>query len=163
MDEVDYMSRDGIDAVTAIAMEDPKRIGIWVSSTPTGKRSFFYDVCTNPRTGYKAYHFPSMVNPDFDDSMEAEMRATMTTQGYIHEVEAEFGEETVGVFNKSAVERAMKQLMYSYRELNSYEISEFKKQGYNIDDIYYLPSYTVDNPAPPAHRIIGIDWDKKVA
>jgi len=121
MDEIDYMSRDGIDAVTAIAMEDPKRIGIWVSSTPTGKRDFFYEVCTNPDTGYKAYHFPSMVNPDFDDNMEAEHRATMPEQGYIHEVLAEFGEETVGVFNKAAVERAKNQYVYAYRELNSYE------------------------------------------
>lgn len=80
------MSQEGIDAVTAIANEDPKRIGIWVSSTPTGKRGFFYNVCTNPDTGYKAYHFPSTVNPDFDERMEGELRATMTVQGYIHEV-----------------------------------------------------------------------------
>ncbi|MBR2246162.1 phage terminase large subunit [Oceanobacillus profundus] len=160
MDEIDYMSRDGIDAVTAIAMEDPKRIGIWVSSTPTGKRDFFYEVCTNPDTGYKAYHFPSMVNPDFDDSMEAELRSTMTAQGYIHEVEAEFGEETVGVFNKAAVEKAKSQYLYSYRELNSYEKEQYKKQGINLKDITYFPEYTKKNPAPPAHRIVGVDWDK---
>lgn len=160
LDEVDYMSRDGIDAVTAIAMEDPKRIGIWVSSTPTGKRDFFYDICTNPDTGYKAYHFPSHVNPDFDERMEGELRATMTVQGYIHEVEAEFGEETVGVFSKSAVERAKSQYLYSYRELNVWEREQFKKQGYSLDDIIYFPEYTVRNPAPSAHRIIGVDWDK---
>lgn len=160
MDEIDYINRDGIDAVTAIAMEDPKRIGIWVSSTPTGKRDFFYDVCTNPDTGYKSYHFPSHVNPDFDELMEGELRATMTAQGYIHEVEAEFGEETVGVFSKSAVERAFKQYQYAYRELNAYEVQQYKKQGYSIDDIYYLPKYTVSRPAPPAIRIIGVDWDK---
>ncbi len=160
LDEIDYMSRDGIDAVTAIAMEDPKRIGIWVSSTPTGKRDFFYDVCTNPDTGYKAYHFPSHVNPDFDERMEGELRATMTAQGYIHEVEAEFGEETVGVFNKNAVERAKSQYLYSYRELNVWEKEQFQKQGYNLDDIVYFPEYTIHNPAPDAIRIVGTDWDK---
>lgn len=163
MDEIDYMNREGIDAVTAIAMEDPKRIGIWCSSTPTGKRDFFYDVCTNPDTGYKSYHFPSHVNPDFDEMMEGEMRATMTAQGYIHEVEAEFGEETVGVFNKSAVERAFKQYQYAYRELNAYEKVQFEKQGYKVDDIYYLPKYTKRRPAPKAIRIIGVDWDRKIA
>jgi hypothetical protein len=160
LDEVDYMSRDGIDAVTAIAMEDPKRIGIWVSSTPTGKRDFFYDICTNPDTGYRSYHFPSHVNPDFDERMEGELRATMTVQGYIHEVEAEFGEETVGVFSKSAVERAKSQYLYSYRELNVWEKEQFQKQGYTLDDIIYFPAYNKRNPAPPAHRIIGVDWDK---
>jgi hypothetical protein len=154
------MSRAGIDAVTAIALEDPKRIGIWCSSTPTGKRDFFYEICTNPDTGYKAYHFPSMVNPDWDEMMEAELRATMTEQGYIHEVLAEFGEETVGVFNKDAVERAKSQYLYSYRQLNAYEIEMYKKQGYDVDKIVYFGPYTRKNPAPSAIRIIGVDWDK---
>lgn len=154
------MSRAGIDAVTAIALEDPKRIGIWCSSTPTGKRDFFYEICTNPDTGYKAYHFPSMVNPDWDEMMEAELRATMTEQGYIHEVLAEFGEETVGVFNKEAVERAKTQYLYTYRELNTYEIEMYTKQGYDMDNIVYFGPYTRKHPAPPAIRIIGVDWDK---
>ena len=154
------MSQEGIDAVTAIANEDPKRIAIWVSSTPTGKRGFFYNVCTNPDTGYKAYHFPSTVNPDFDERMEGELRATMTVQGYIHEVEAEFGEETVGVFRKTAVERAKEQYLYSYRELNLWEREQFKKAGYDLEKIVYTPEYTKENPAPRARRIVGVDWDK---
>ncbi|WAT23545.1 phage terminase large subunit family protein (plasmid) [Bacillus halotolerans] len=160
MDEIDYMNRDGIDAVTAIAMEDPRRIGIWCSSTPTGKRDYFYEICTNPDTGYKAYHFPSSVNPDFDEKMEGELRATMTKQGYIHEVEADFGEETVGVFSKTAVERAKSQYMYSYRELNAWEHEQFKKQGYSVDDIVYFTGYTRHNMPPAATRIVGVDWDK---
>lgn len=160
LDEVDYMSQEGIDAVTAIANEDPKRIGIWVSSTPTGKRGFFYNVCTNPDTGYKSYHFPSTVNPDFDERMEGELRATMTVQGYIHEVEAEFGEESVGVFNKAAVDKAKEEYLYSYRELNLWEKEQYKKAGYKIEDIVYTPEYTKENPAPKAIRIVGVDWDK---
>lgn len=160
MDEIDYMDRGGIDATTAIANEDPKRIGIWCSSTPTGKRDFFYEVCTNPKTGYNSYYFPSMVNPDWDDKFEGEMRATMTEQAYIHEVMAEFGEETVGVFSKAAVERAKSQYLYSYRELNAWEKEQYKTQGVNLDDIVYFGPYTRRKPAPPAHRIIGVDWDK---
>ena len=160
MDEVDYMSREGVDAVTAIALEAPKRIGIWCSSTPTGKRDFFYDICTNPKTGYKAYHFPSMVNPDWDEEMEGELRATMTEQGYIHEVEAEFGEETIGVFRKDSIEKAKNTLMYAYRKINEWERKQYKEQGYNVKDIYYLPKYTRGNPAPSAYRIVGVDWDK---
>jgi hypothetical protein len=160
MDEIDYMSRAGIDAVTAIAIEDPGRIGIWCSSTPTGKRDFFYDVCTNPDTGYKSYHFPSYVNPDWDIKLEGELRATMTQQAYIHEVEANFGEETVGVFSKEAVERAKTQYAYSYRELNAWERDQYEKQGYTLDDIVYFGPYTINKPAPHAFRIIGVDWDK---
>lgn len=154
------MDRDGIDSVTAIALENPKEIGIWCSSTPTGKRDFFYEICTNPDTGYKSYHFPSMVNPDWDESMEAELRATMTQQGYIHEVLAEFGEETIGVFSKAAIERAKTHLLYTYRELNSYEIEQYRKQGYDMDYIVHLPEYSKKNKAPDGYRILGVDWDK---
>lgn len=160
LDEVDYMSEEGIDAVTAIANEDPKNIGIWVSSTPTGKRSFFYKVCTDPNTGYKAYHYPSTVNPNFDERMEGELRATMTKQGYIHEVEAEFGEETVGVFNKNAVELAMTSYNYSYRDLNVWEVEQLKKQNIDVDNIEYIPMYTHASRAPKGIRIVGVDWDK---
>lgn len=160
MDEIDYMDRSGIDSVTAIALEDPTRIGIWCASTPTGKRDFFYEICTNPDTGYQAYYFPSMVNPDFDERLEAELRATMTEQGYIHEVLAEFGEETIGVFSKSAVERAKSQYLYSYRELNVWEKEQYKKQGHSVDDIIYFGPYTKARVAPPGIRIIGVDWDK---
>lgn len=159
IDEIDYMSRQAIDATIAISYEDPKRIGIWVSSTPTGKRDFFYEVCTNPETGYKAYHFPSRVNPDFDEKMEAEMRATMTEQGFVHEVLAEFGEETVGVFNKEFIDRAKNQYIYSYRELNIYEKEQYQKV-YDLDKVVYIPEFTVSNPAPPAIRCVGVDWDK---
>ena len=160
LDEVDYMSEEGLDAVTAIANEDPKNIGIWVSSTPTGKRGFFYNVCTNPNTGYKAYHFPSSVNPNFDEKMEGELRSTMTAQGYIHEVLAEFGEETVGVFNKEAVDRAINTINYAYRTLNAYEKEQYEAQKIDIANIDYIPEYSLSMKAPKRPRIVGVDWDK---
>lgn len=162
LDEVDYMSEEGLDAVTAIANEDPKNIGIWVSSTPTGKRGFFYNVCTNPNTGYKAYHFPSSVNPNFDEKMEGELRSTMTAQGYIHEVLAEFGEETVGVFNKEAVDRAINTINYAYRTLNAYEKEQYEAQKIDVANIDYIPEYSLSMKAPKRPRIVGVDWDKIV-
>lgn len=157
------MNREGIDAVTAIALENPKQIGIWCSSTPTGKRDFFWEICTNPDTGYTSYHFPSSVNPQWDAMMEGELRATMTHQSYIHEVDAEFGEETVGVFSKEAVERAYTQYLYSYRTLNEYEKHQAIKNGYRYEDILFYGPYTIQRPAPPAKRIIGVDWDKDLS
>ena len=163
LDEVDFMSRDGVDATIAITYENPKHIGVWASSTPIGKRDFFYEICTKPETGYKPYHYPSTVNPDFDEEMEGEFRATMTEQGYIHEVLAEFGEETMGVFGKAMVERAKDQYLYSYRELNVFEQKLAKKNGYDIEKIDYIGPYTLDRPAPRAVRILGADWDKELS
>lgn len=50
MDEVDYMSDADFDTVTTIAAER-NDIGIFMSSTPTGKRGKFYEACTNPDMG----------------------------------------------------------------------------------------------------------------
>lgn len=161
IDEIDYISRDGIDATIAISYENPNEIGIWASSTPTGKRDFFYNICNNKQTGYKSYHYPSMVNPNFDAAMEAEFRSTMTQQGYVHEVMAEFGEETMGVFGKSMVEKARDEFLFSYRQLNEYEIEMAKKSGYNMDNIVFFPKYSMKNTPPRAKRMLGIDWDRE--
>lgn len=160
LDEVDFMSREGVDATIAITYEDPKRIGVWASSTPIGKRDFFYEICTKPETGYSPYHYPSTVNPDFDEEMEGEFRATMTEQGYIHEVLAEFGEETLGVFSKTMVERARDQLLYSYKPLSLFERKLAEKNKYDLSKLIELGPYTLNSPPPQAIRILGVDWDK---
>lgn len=161
IDEIDYISRDGIDATIAISYENPREIGIWASSTPTGKRDFFYKICTNRTTGYKSYHYPSMVNPNFDANMEQEFRSTMTEQGYVHEVMAEFGEETMGVFGKKFVEAARDEFLYSYYPLNEYQRNIAIEDGYDLDKVVFMAEYTQKNLPPRAKRILGVDWDKK--
>ena len=52
MDEVDYMGENDFDTVTTIAAER-NDIGIFMSSTPTGRRSNFYFACTNKKMGLK--------------------------------------------------------------------------------------------------------------
>ena len=53
--------------------------------------------------------------------MEAELRAQLSEQGYIHEVLAEFGVEDAGVFDKDKVDRAMTYELYAYNELDFYQ------------------------------------------
>ena len=57
-----------------------------MSSTPTGKRSKFYEACTNKKLGYNEHYHPSMHNPNWDEKMEAEFRAQLSGQGYVHEI-----------------------------------------------------------------------------
>ena len=40
------MGPEDCETIAAIAMEDPERIGMMVSSTPTGSRGMFYRICT---------------------------------------------------------------------------------------------------------------------
>lgn len=133
MDEMDYLSDKDFEAIYAIALEAPLRIGVMVASTPTGRRGKFYDICTDidlrfnqddivkpgenhdydghqydrfTAEGWKEFHFPTMVNPEWDVRMEKEMKKMYTQVGYEHEVLAEFGTEMIGVFNKDFIDEA---------------------------------------------------------
>lgn len=129
------MGDEDYETISAIAMEDPENIGMMASSTPTGRRGMFYRMCVelkfnqeekvrpintkqygyiyDPKNydrseamGWKEFHFPSMVNPNWSERMKKELQAEYTEAGYQHEVLAEFGTETEGVFNKDYVDEA---------------------------------------------------------
>lgn len=160
--EVDYLGDKDFEAIYAIAMEAPKRIGIMIASTPTGRRGKFYQACVEMKfnqekkvqpiktrdghhfdarlydretaRGWKEFHFPTMVNPQWSPDLEQEMRTMYTHSAYEHEVLAEFGTEDAGVFNKDFVDEA-------------------SSNGYG-----YLSRRTTDAPIA-----IGVDWDKSGA
>lgn len=160
LDETDYLNEEDINSIIGVSLNDIGNVGLWCSSTPTGSRELFYEWCMSSKETYcvkskdnhtpikkvkkdkKAankwtqFHFPSWCNPQWNNEMEAELRALFTEQGYIHEVEARFGDETEGVFNKEAVKRALKDYKYS--------------------------DMRIRKPLPDTTRIIGVDWDKQI-
>lgn len=154
MDEVDYMSDKDFEAIYAITLEAPLRIGVMVASTPTGKRGMFYKICTETKlnqevphndknfydlkkynrreaSGWKEFYYPTMVNPEWDANMEKELRGMYSEVAYEHEVLAEFGTEMVGVFNKDY-----------------------------IDEAGSIPYALMNRPVHDGPITIGIDWDK---
>lgn len=161
LDEVDYLGDKDFEAIYAISLEAPKRIGVMMASTPTGRRGKFYQACVEMKfnqdaqvrpiktkdgkhydvrqydrataKGWKEFHFPTMVNPEWSPEMESEMKQMYDQAGYEHEVLAEFGTEMAGVFNKDYIDEA-------------------SSNGYG-----YLSRRT--NDAPIA---IGVDWDMKL-
>ena len=128
LDEMDRMHSDDIDSIVSIAAEDADRIGIAASSTPTGKRDKFYEWCYS--SIWKEFHFASHVNPNWNETAEQHFRDILSEQGYVHEVLAEFGSETVGVFNKDYIDMSRED--YYYEESAS-----------ELDTV-----------------CIGVDWDK---
>lgn len=156
LDEVDYMGDADFDAVTAIAAER-NDIGITMSSTPTGRRGQFWKACTNPKMGFQEHYHPSTHNPNWGDNMEAEFRAQLSEQGYVHEVLAEFGVEDAGVFNKDKVDEAMTYSLYAYNELDYY-------QKQRCLDNNVMPTMYLYEKGKRAHinpfRTMGVDWDK---
>ena len=156
MDEVDYMSDADFDTVTTIAAERSD-IGIFMSSTPTGRRSKFYEACTNKAMGYTEHYHPSTHNPNWGPEMEAEFRAQLSEQGYVHEILAEFGTQDTGVFNKAKVDLATTHELYAYNELDYYQLEKCKQNNLH-PKMYIYPSGQLAPMNP--FRTMGVDWDK---
>lgn len=129
LDEMDYMSDADFDTIYSIALEAPRRIGVTCSSTPTGRRGMFWKICHDP--AWTEFHYPSTVNPEWDATMEDELKRMYSTKvAWEHEVLGEFGEELIGVFKKEFIDRAREDYQYILK-----------------------PDYE-------AIRTIGVDWDK---
>lgn len=154
MDEVDYMTEADFDTVTTIAAERSD-IGIFLSSTPTGRRSKFYEACTNKKMGYTEHFHPSTHNPNWDERMEAEFRAQLTPSGYVHEILAEFGAQDTGVFNKDKVDLATTHHNYAYEELSYLQKEKAERIG-EMPEMLIYPGRAPINP----FRTMGVDWDK---
>ena len=140
-----YMNEADFVSVMIIAGERPD-IRTVMSSTPTGKRSKFYMACTNPEMGFTEHFHPSTHNPNWNVEMEAEFRATLSEQGYVHEVEAEFGAQDTGVFNKEKVDAATQFYNYAYNDLYYYQEKLIKDNNLPKPDMLM---YDINNPAPP--------------
>ena len=153
------MTDEDFTTIYAIVLEAPKRIGTMIASTPTGRRGMFYKTCTEMKfnqdkkippvntkqlgyvydskhydraqaEGWKEFHYPSMCNPEWSEQMERELKSQFDEVSYEHEVLAEFGTETIGVFNKDYIDEAA-------------------SKGYRLQD-------GSQSTSPIA---IGIDWD----
>lgn len=152
------MSDKDFEAIYAITIEAPDRIGTMIASTPTGRRGMFHKICTqmelnqdvklNKETnrydmttydresaeGWAEFYYPTMVNPEWSPKMERELKSQFSEVAYEHEVLAEFGTEMVGVFNKDYIDEAS--------------------------------SISYDYTQAPSHNgpiSIGVDWDKSGA
>ena len=157
LDEVDYMNDADFDSVMIIAGERPD-IRTIMSSTPTGRRAKFYEACTNPDLGFIEHFHPSMHNPNWGEQMEAEFRASLTASGYVHEVEAEFGVQDTGVFNKDDLDRARTFYNYAYNPLDYYQENDIRRGARQQPEMLLYDEY---NPAPFNRFVtVGVDFDK---
>lgn len=154
VDELDYLGPNDFDTITAIAAERDD-IGIFCSSTPTGRRGIFYDMCTNKKLGYTEFHHPSTDNPSWTEKMEAEFKEQLSEQGYTHEIMAEFGVQQTGVFPKDKVDLACLHEAYTYDELSILQKNRAEENGLRINNI----NYHGRAPTNP-FRCVGVDFDK---
>jgi replicative DNA helicase len=134
LDEMDYMHADDLDALYAMlqktAEDQPDKVMIG-ASTPTGRRERFWEWCTGNR--FKEFWFPSYVNPFFNKEQEEEFKEQYSTTGYRHEIEADWGEDSEGVYPRKFIDRAFISPSWQYNP----EITSAR-----------------------SFHVIGVDWDK---
>jgi len=134
LDEMDYMHTDDLDALYAMlqktAEDQPDKMMIG-ASTPTGRREKFWEWCRSER--FKEFWYPSYCNPYFSKEQEDEFREQYTEMGYRHEIEADWGEDSEGVYPRKFVDKA-----------------------------FISPAWTYDAQLTSARsfHVIGVDWDK---
>lgn len=87
--------------------------------------------------------------------MEAELRAQLTAEGYVHEVLAEFGTQETGVFDKDKIDASMNILNYAYNDL------DFFQQKHIIENNLEQPEMLMYNRSFKApyntFRTMGVD------
>lgn len=150
LDEMDYMGKADFDTVMTIAAERDN-IGVFCSSTPTGRREKFYEICTNPKLGFTEHYHPSTHNPNWGPKMEIEFKEQLSEQGYIHEIMAEFGVEQDGVFPKDKIDLAGTHMNYAYEPLTILQKNRLIEAGKQLVDI------SNKNAVPPnPFRTMGI-------
>lgn len=148
------MNSVSYDAVTTVAAERSD-IGVTMSSTPTGARSHFYEACTNPDLGFHEHFHPSMDSPNWDAKLEAQFKAQLTEQAYVHEILAEFGTQDKGVFPKDKLDEAIKVNNYAYNELDVIQ----KRQCEEIGKWPTMYLYDRNNrPAYNPFRTVGVEY-----
>jgi len=111
LDEADYLTEGDLKAIIAI-LNTHSHVELWASSTPTGRRAHFWRWCVKTPS-YKEFYYTSEVLPHWD-SVRDQIRADYVgnQDGWIHEIMAEFGEQTVGMFQHQYVSDAL--LDYKY-------------------------------------------------
>ena len=109
-DEADYLDRADLDASMAIITNYPDAT-VWMSSTPTGRREKFYEICQDRE--WKEFHFPSHVNPNWSEKLDRLFRKNLTSIGYKHEILGDFGEQEAGVFQAGFVDKATADYTYA--------------------------------------------------
>ena len=117
LDEVDYMGTEAINSSIMPIFTDHDKTTVWASSTPTGKREDFWRWCTMPELGWEQHHYRSSDRPDWTAQLEAEIRLATSDMDYLHEYEAEFGEEVVGVFSHAHIDACTHKYAYTKDEI----------------------------------------------
>lgn len=163
MDEVDYLSDKDFEAIYAITLEAPDRIGVMVASTPTGRRGKFHQICMQEKLNQDVKMFEG--GPDIEGPLvnQYDIRTydRVTAEGW-----KEFYFPTM--VNPSWSPKMERELRNLYTDIG-YEhevLAEFGTELVGVFNKEYIDEASsngyalLSRPVMDAPISIGIDWDK---
>ena len=83
--------------------------GLWLMSTPFGKRGFFWEAWEHGGPGWERVRAPATECPRIPKEFLDEERATMSDRWFRQEYLCEFEDVVSGVFGREAVDRAFRE------------------------------------------------------
>lgn len=154
LDEMDYMHPEDFIAIMALLQQtdvhqDKKRL--IAASTPTGQRERFYHWIVEPPKGFTNFYYPSYVNPTWTEEVEEEQRGfyKSNVMAYRHEIEADFGEDTHGVYPRKFLDQCfIAPDDRTIRDDGEY-VDEYPSWDYEDHRTDFMSQY-----------VIGVDWNK---
>lgn len=144
LDEMDLITDETIEKVIKpILLSDLKgEVVLIATSTPIGKRSFFYRWCLKS-PDWKEDHLPSTVLPQWH-RVKKLLLADTTREGIMTELMAEFIDSEYGVFKPTHIHRARR--AYRYEDVS--------------DPIWWRDNFQIKPDSQNIIKCMGIDWNK---
>jgi hypothetical protein len=141
LDEQDYLNDNDYKAIDPLIVRHEPVSEFHGSSTPTGVRSRFWQMCTQMPT-YREFYFPISVHPNWSEELQTLYRMQAKTDDvYRHEYLAEFSDPISGVFKSIHVDAA--------------------KTDYHNPDMPSLKGYDCEKYNAALRYFMGIDWNGK--
>jgi len=142
LDEADFMPAEDIKQVVQPIQATTPDVAVMSSSTPTGKREWFYNQCTGS-AHVKEFYFPSTVL-DHWDQVKDEIEAEGTDEtSFMQEYMAVFIDQVAGMYSPRHVAEAEKP--YSYGQIAKVTVGDKK--------------YSLNRREPSWIYSIGVDWN----
>lgn len=141
LDEQDYLNEKDYKAIDPLIVRHEPVSEFHGSSTPTGDRSRFWQMCTQSPT-YREFYFPISVHPRWNEELEVMYRAQAKTEDvYRHEYLAEFSDPASGVFKSVHIDAA--------------------KTIYTNSNMPSLSGYDCERYQANLRYLMGVDWNGK--
>lgn len=158
LDEQDYLNENDYKAIDPLIVRHEPVSEFHGSSTPTGERSRFWQMCTQ-MSSFKEFYFPITVHPLWNEDLEIMYRLQAKTEDvYNHEYLALFSDPASGVFKSQHVDAAKT----IYENVNMKSLTGYDCENYKANWRYFIGVDWNGKGTGTRIRVVGYDPETKI-